>query len=75
MALAARNLHALIGRVDNDNLPGGRAPEMVRPSSLPRVRPDALEIEYPTLSTRMEPETGILWAPCATRSGPASRPS
>jgi DSF synthase len=62
MALAARNLHALIGRVDNDNVPGGRAPEMTQPSSLPRVRPDDLELEYPTLSTRMEPETGILWA-------------
>ena len=62
MALAARNLHALIGRVDNDNVPGGRAPEMVQPSSLPRVRPDDLELEYPTLATRMEPETGILWA-------------
>src|SRR5438128_198758 len=73
MAVAARDLHGLIGRVENDNLPtasrwSGARPgpaslaEPCLPARLPIVRPAELELEYETLLTRMEPESGILWA-------------
>ncbi|HEX8374680.1 MAG TPA: crotonase/enoyl-CoA hydratase family protein [Geminicoccaceae bacterium] len=62
MALAARDLHVLFGRGENDNQPGRVLPEQALPSRLPVVRPDRLELEYPTLATRLEPEAKILWA-------------
>lgn len=77
MALAVRDLRALFGFVENDNVPGRPAPgrpasrgaapggsvtEAALPSRLPTVRPDRLELDYATLATRLEPEAKILWA-------------
>lgn len=69
MALAARNLHGSVvgGDVHNDNRPSSPVAATARhdarlPSGAPVVRPETLEVEYPTLTTRMEPESGILWA-------------
>jgi DSF synthase len=62
MAIAARNLQALVGRSDNDNVPSRLRPEAPVPSRQPVVRPEALELVYPTLATRLDPEAGILWA-------------
>jgi DSF synthase len=62
MAVAARDLHVPLGRGENDNQPGRALPEPVLPSRMPVVRPDRLELEYPTLATRLEPEAKILWA-------------
>ncbi len=62
MAIAARNLQALVGRSDNDNVPSRLRPEAPVPSQQPVVRPEALELVYPTLATRLDPEAGILWA-------------
>jgi DSF synthase len=62
MAVARSELRTLIGRTHNDNRPElvpGRPAVPARP---PRVRPEALELEYDNLATRLEPETGILWA-------------
>lgn len=62
MAVALSELHSLIGTVDNDNRPGV-APQSLDQAHRPtRVHPDTLELEYPHLGTRLEPETGILWA-------------
>lgn len=68
MVVAARDLNALLGRGENDNQPV-RAVRPVRvlsepalPSKMPVVRPDSLELDYPTLATRLEPEAKILWA-------------
>ena len=62
MAIAARNLQALVGRSDNDNVPSHLRPEAPLPSRQPVVRPEALELVYATLATRLDPEAGILWA-------------
>jgi DSF synthase len=62
MAVSTRSLHALLARTDNDNLPV-RTAMPVRPAVLPFVpRSRALDLDYPHLATRFEPETGILWA-------------
>jgi DSF synthase len=62
MAVAYSELRTLIGRVDNDNRPGFFAVKSPTPSRLPNVRSASLELEYANLATRLEPETGILWA-------------
>jgi hypothetical protein len=62
MAVAYDELRSLIGRTDNDNRPGFFAVRPKPPARLPAVRPEALELEYANLATRLEPETGILWA-------------
>jgi DSF synthase len=62
MAVAYNELRNLIGRFDNDNRPGFFA---VRPDALarpPRVGTDTLELDYANLATRLETETGLLWA-------------
>lgn len=62
MAVSTRSLHALLARTDNDNLPV-RTAQPLRPAVLPFVpRHRGLDLDYPHLSTRFEPETGILWA-------------
>ncbi len=61
MALSTRSLHALLARTDNDNLPARAG--LARPRIVafpPRGR--TLDLDYPNLATRFEPETGILWA-------------
>ncbi|MEK0082208.1 crotonase/enoyl-CoA hydratase family protein [Benzoatithermus flavus] len=62
MAVARSELRTLIGRVDNDNAPDSLPVRPAVPVRPPRVRPDALELEYDNILTRLEPETGILWA-------------
>ena len=62
MAVAYNELRSLIGRIDNDNRPGFFAVRADLPALLPKVRTDTLELEYTNLSTRLEAETGILWA-------------
>lgn len=62
MAVARTELRSLIGRIDNDNWPDYFPVAVAKPSRLPTVRPDLLELEYDNLATRLEPETGILWA-------------
>jgi DSF synthase len=62
MAVAYSELRSLIGRIDNDNRPGFFAVRADLPALLPKVRTDTLELEYANLSTRLEAETGILWA-------------
>jgi DSF synthase len=62
MAVAYDELRSLIGRTDNDNRPGFFAVKPEPPVLLPAVRPETLELEYANLATRLEPETGILWA-------------
>jgi DSF synthase len=62
MAVAYNELRNLIGRIDNDNRPGFfavRRDALARP---PRVRTDTLELDYANLATRLEVETGVLWA-------------
>jgi DSF synthase len=59
MAVARSEFRNLIGRIDNDNQQDLRP---ALPASLPKVRPEALELEYESLTTRLEPEAGILWA-------------
>ncbi len=62
MAVSTRSLHALLARTDNDNLPI-RPTGAARPNVLPFVpRNRTLDLDYPNLATRFEPETGILWA-------------
>jgi DSF synthase len=62
MAVSTRSLHALLGRTDNDNAPL-RPTGAARPNVLPFVpRNRTLDLDYPNLATRFEPETGILWA-------------
>ena len=62
MAVAYNELRNLIGRIDNDNRPGFFALQAELPAQLPDVRTDTLELEYANLATRLEPETGLLWA-------------
>ena len=62
MAVARSEIRNLIGRIDNDNWPDYFPTPVVAPARLPTVRPDQLELEYENLATRLEPETGILWA-------------
>lgn len=62
MAVAYSELRTLIGRIDNDNRPGFFAVKSRAPAQLPKIRTDTLELEYTNLETRLEPETGILWA-------------
>ena len=62
MAVAYSELRTLIGRVDNDNRPGFFAVKSPIPAQLPSVRTGSLELEYANLATRLEPETGLLWA-------------
>lgn len=62
MALSIRELHGLIGRVDNDNRRGFFRAPLPQPTRAPSVRPENLELEYQNLVTRLEPETGMLWA-------------
>ncbi|MCS6778489.1 MAG: crotonase/enoyl-CoA hydratase family protein [Geminicoccaceae bacterium] len=62
MAVSTRSLHALLARTDNDNLPV-RGFLDGRPTVLPfPSRHKTLDLDYPHLATRFEPETGILWA-------------
>lgn len=62
MAVSTRSLHALLARTDNDNLPI-RPAGAAKPNVLPFVpRNRTLDLDYPNLATRFEPETGILWA-------------
>ena len=58
MAVAYHELRNLVGRIDNDNWPGYFPVPGERPARLPTVRPDALELEYDNLVTRLEPEVG-----------------
>lgn len=62
MAVAKSELSKLIGPVRNDNWPYRVSAEVERPTPLPSVRSEALELEYPNLTARFELETGILWA-------------
>lgn len=62
MAVARSEFRNLIGRIDNDNWPDYYPAPVAPPARLPTVRPDLLELEYENLATRLEPETGILWA-------------
>lgn len=62
MAVAYNEFHNLIGRIDNDNRPGFFAVNFPEPSRLPIIRSDTLELEYTNLVTRLEPESGMLWA-------------
>jgi DSF synthase len=62
MAVAYHELRNLVGRIDNDNWPGYFPVPGERPARPPVVRPDALELEYDNLVTRLEPEVGVLWA-------------
>ena len=62
MAVAYSEFRNLIGRIDNDNRPGFFAVKSKLPQRLPKIRTDTLELEYDNLATRLEPETGILWA-------------
>lgn len=64
MAVASTELRKLIGRVENDNWPYLASVEVEKSAPLPSIRPEALELEYQTLATRLEPETGVLWAHC-----------
>ena len=62
MAVAYSEFRNLIGRIDNDNRPGFFAVKSPAPAQLPKIRTDTLELEYANLATRLEPETGMLWA-------------
>lgn len=62
MAVARSEFRNLIGPVDNDNWPDYFPAPVIAPTRLPTVRPDSLELDYDNLATRLEPETGILWA-------------
>jgi DSF synthase len=62
MAVAYNEFRNLIGRIDNDNRPGFFAVKPEQPSRPPSIRTDTLELEYANLATRLEPETGLLWA-------------
>jgi DSF synthase len=62
MAVAYSEFRNLIGRIDNDNRPGFFAVRSDPPAQLPDIRTDTLELEYANLATRLEPETGLLWA-------------
>jgi DSF synthase len=62
MAVAYSEFRNLIGRIDNDNRPGFFAVRAERPTLLPKIRTDTLELEYANLATRLEPESGLLWA-------------
>jgi DSF synthase len=62
MAVAYSEFRNLIGRIDNDNRPGFFAVKSKAPQRLPKIRTDTLELEYENLATRLEPETGLLWA-------------
>ena len=62
MAVAYSEFRNLIGRIDNDNRPGFFAVKSSLPRQLPKIRTDTLELEYDNLATRLEPETGMLWA-------------
>ena len=62
MAVAYSEFRNLIGRIDNDNRPGFFSVKSKPPQRLPKIRTDTLELEYDSLATRLEPETGILWA-------------
>ena len=61
MAVAYSEFRNLIGRIDNDNRPGFFA---VKSSAVGTAEdpPGTLELEYANLATRLEPETGLLWA-------------
>lgn len=61
MAISTRDMLGLLGRTHNDNrpVPPTRPGADVLPFA-PRHR--ALDLDYPNLATRFEPETGILWA-------------
>lgn len=62
MAVARNEIHNLIGRIDNDNRPEyfPFKADTKRPS--PRLHPAAIEFRSQNLATRLERETGILWA-------------
>lgn len=62
MAATTHEIHKLIGRTGNDNRPSPAAIRIDVPPRLLQVRPDRLELEYEHLLTRLEVETGILWA-------------
>ncbi|MDX6748697.1 crotonase/enoyl-CoA hydratase family protein [Geminicoccaceae bacterium 1502E] len=59
MAVSTRDLHALLGRTDNDN--------WMRPATVAEVLPFAprqrgLDLDFPNLAVNFERDTGILWA-------------
>jgi DSF synthase len=62
MAVAYSEFRNLIGRIDNDNRPGFFSVRSEQPALLPKIGTDTLELEYANLATRLEPETGLLWA-------------
>ena len=62
MAVAYSEFRNLIGRIDNDNRPGFFAVKAPAPAQLPKIHTGTLELEYANLATRLEPETGLLWA-------------
>ena len=62
MALAVRELRSLIGRVDNDNVLPRRNPVRDLVERRPAIGRGRLSLDYETLATRLEAETGILWA-------------
>ena len=62
MAVAYSEFRNLIGRIDNYNRPGFFAVKAPAPAQLPKIHTGTLELEYANLATRLEPETGLLWA-------------
>ena len=62
MAVAYSEFRNLIGRTDNDNRPGFFAVKAPAPAQLPKIHTGTLKLEYANLATRLEPETGLLWA-------------
>jgi DSF synthase len=61
MAMARRELRALLGRSDNDNRAMVEPALSLRPA-IPVVSAETLELTYPHLATRAEPGLGVLWA-------------
>ena len=64
MAVSRYELHGLLGPIDNDNMP---LPSEVRRTAVVTRFPlgndlDRFNLDLPNLETRLEVETGILWA-------------
>lgn len=64
MAVSRYELHGLLGAIDNDNMP--LPSEIRRAATVTRFPqsnyPDRFDLDLPYLETRLESETGILWA-------------